>query len=105
MQHFLLTNFNVRMWYVRRRDRAGRRVRTEEWLAHRWPLFETFCLPSVRNQTSQDFRWLVRFDPATPPHHRERFLALTRDYDPVVPLWRGEPFGVAIRARLRADTR
>jgi hypothetical protein len=70
-RHFLLTRFNVRHdpW---RADRAGRAVLTEEWLDHRFDLFERFCLPSVAAQTCRDFRWLVFFDPDTPPHARER---------------------------------
>jgi hypothetical protein len=94
LPHFLLTNFNVRRGWTR--DVHGTAVLTEEWLEHRWQLFETFCLPSVRGQSRQRFHWLVRFDPATPERHRERFRRLTGDMPNVTPLWHAEPFSATI---------
>ncbi|MCI0139987.1 putative rhamnosyl transferase [Arthrobacter bambusae] len=51
--HFLLTRFNARQGPAR----AG-----DGWLRHRLELFEDLCLPSVRAQSSDSFRWLVFFD-------------------------------------------
>lgn len=64
--HILLTRFNVKTGF--------RSVGTldADWLAHRFDLFETFCLPSLRAQTQPDFRWLVFFDEETPEPFRER---------------------------------
>jgi len=64
-QHFLLTNFNVRLSKFSQ-DGNGRPVLTEEWLEHRLILFERFCLPSVLGQTNLGFTWLVRYDDAMP---------------------------------------
>jgi hypothetical protein len=94
LEHFVLTNFNVRLGWSR--DVHGVPVLTEAWMEQRWELFETFCLPSIRAQTSQRFRWLIRFDPSTPSHHRDRFRRLTADLPNVVPLWRAESFRAAI---------
>ena len=69
-------------------------------MEHRWRLFEAFCLPSVQCQTAARFRWLVRFDPATPEAHRQRFRRLTAGMTNVSPLWRAEPFSAAIGALL-----
>jgi hypothetical protein len=43
-----------------------------DWLEHRFQLFDDFCFPAMRGQTSQEFRWLVFFDPATPEPYRSR---------------------------------
>lgn len=66
LQHAILTRFNLPSGghesLVRARD---------GWLRERVGLFERFCLPSVRAQTSQDFAWLVYFDPESPRWLRE----------------------------------
>lgn len=63
--HLLLTRFNVSF------DGSGRGL-DPEWLDHRFDLFDRFCYPSVRTQSSQEFRWLVFFDQQTSPAFRER---------------------------------
>ncbi|MGE3314272.1 MAG: glycosyltransferase [Planctomycetaceae bacterium] len=65
-QHFLLTRFNVRVPWM------NRPAPGPEWLAHRFDLFERFCLPSVEAQSNTDFLWLVFFDSRTPAEFRER---------------------------------
>jgi hypothetical protein len=68
--HFLLTRFNLRIAY------ADRPVGVDpRWLEHRFELFDRFCFPSVRGQSSQRFRWLVLFDAATPEPFRSRIDA------------------------------
>lgn len=71
MDHVLLTRFNL--------PTAGResQVRAQEgWLRNRVELFERFCLPSVRAQTSGDYRWIVYFDPESPSWLKERIPLL-----------------------------
>jgi hypothetical protein len=74
VDHVLLTRFNL--------PTAGResQVRAQEgWLRNRVDLFERFCLPSVRAQTSGDFRWIVYFDPESPSWLKERIPRLAGD--------------------------
>ncbi len=74
VDHVLLTRFNL--------PTAGResQVRAQEdWLRNRVDLFERFCLPSVRAQTSRDFRWIVYFDPESPSWLKERIPQLADD--------------------------
>lgn len=78
IQHFLLTRFNILLW---RQDKEGKKVRTTKWLEHRFKLFEKYCLPSIKNQTCQDFEWIVLFDSMTP----EVFKAKIVDYQRVCP--------------------
>ncbi|MGP1309919.1 MAG: glycosyltransferase [Phycisphaerales bacterium] len=68
--HVLLTRFNVRV-----RAKWSQLNNDERWLAGRFDLFETYCLPSVQHQTCADFVWLVYFDPGTP----EPFMSRARE--------------------------
>jgi hypothetical protein len=84
MEHAILTRFNL--------PSAGREslVRAHAgWLAHRVELFERYCLPSVRSQTSAQFGWLVYFDPESPRWLRQRIEDWSAD-GTMVPLFRAE---------------
>lgn len=69
IQHFILTRFNLLIF---NKDKGGHNVRSTSWLAHRFDLFERYCLPSLKNQTCQDFEWIVLFDNTTPENFKER---------------------------------
>ena len=69
LQHFILTRFNLLLW---NKDKEGNKVRTMEWLEHRFALFENYCLPSIKNQTCQEFVWIVLFDSTTPDIFKNR---------------------------------
>ena len=74
VDHVLLTRFNL--------PTAGREshVRAQEgWLRDRVELFERFCLPSVRAQTSGNFRWIIYFDPESPTWLKEMIPRLAGD--------------------------
>jgi hypothetical protein len=64
-KHFLLTRFNLRVedWAT---TKNGDQVLNDAWLMDRFRLFESYCLPSVKNQSNQDFTWFVFFDKNTP---------------------------------------
>jgi len=68
-QHFILTRFNLLLW---NKDKERQPVRTAAWLEHRFALFEHYCLPSIKNQTCQDFEWIVLFDSTTPERFKEK---------------------------------
>jgi hypothetical protein len=68
LSYALLTRFNVRI--------MNRSVPNREWMLHRISLFEEFCLPSVANQTDQDFVWLIFIDKDTDPDLLQRIMAL-----------------------------
>lgn len=68
-QHFILTRFNLLLW---QKDKEGCKVRTTEWLEHRFILFEQYCLPSLCGQTCQEFEWIVLFDSRTPDAYKVR---------------------------------
>ncbi len=65
MKHFLITRFNLKG----KKNLKGNRIfnpLSEEWLDKRFKIFESYCLPSVINQTNKNFIWLVCFDIDTP---------------------------------------
>jgi len=68
-QHFIITFFNLKIWI---KDKAKQQTDTDEWLEDRFRLFETYCLPSVKAQTCQEFVWLCLFDECTSLHFRNR---------------------------------
>jgi hypothetical protein len=59
----------------------GKKPLTEEWLTHRFELFHEYSLPSFKNQTNQDFLWLVFFDKNTP----EKFLTIIKNIEKEYP--------------------
>ena len=69
IQHFILTRFNLLLW---NKDKNGNKVRTKGWLVHRFALFEQYCLPSIKNQTCQNFEWVVLFDSTTPEPFKKK---------------------------------
>ncbi len=62
--HFLLTRFNIKGLF-NKKDKNNIDVLTDNWLSHRFNLFETICLPSISNQINKNFKWLVYFDTNT----------------------------------------
>lgn len=75
VQHFILTRFNLRLVELSAdldSDKFGHKIDRDQWLSHRFELFERYCLPSMAAQTNQDFRWFLFFDEATPTRFRER---------------------------------
>ena len=83
IQHFILTRFNIRIWT---QDKNGKAVRTDDWLKHRFEVFEKYCLPSILNQTCQDFEWIVLFDSETPSEYKEKisgYKAICPQFSPV----------------------
>ena len=75
VKHFLLTRFNVA---APGREQAIRL--RPGWLAGRFDLFRKYCLPSVADQTRQDFEWLVFFDDQTPEEYRRVISELQTAY-------------------------
>lgn len=92
--HVLLTRFNVRVSYAPRP--------THDWLHHRVTLFEKFCLPSVAEQTCQDFTWIICFDEESREFFHDKLLEY-RKYVKIIPLFfRGKFSLYKIRRCLRS---
>lgn len=85
-QHYILTRFNLRAknWINTKNDE---KVLTEEWLKDRFELFENFCFSSVKNQTNQNFKWLVFFDKKTPDVYKKKVEAYQKSYTNFIPFF------------------
>lgn len=81
LKHFVITLFNLNLY---KRDKSLASVHTEEWLAGRFQLFDTYCFPSMKAQTSGDYIWLCLFDADTPEKYKQRIRA----YENVLPQFR-----------------
>jgi len=64
IDHYLITRFNIHEESWKTKDLSGELVCTDEWMRHRFALFEQYCLPSVVAQTTIFFDWVLLF------HHK-----------------------------------
>lgn len=84
MQHFLSTRFNLAVYQRQANDgdrftnlfNRGVRVSPDVWMENRLNLFERYCLPSIVNQTSKAFTWVIFVDPETPKQFLDRFTQM-----------------------------
>ena len=86
VQHFLITRFNLKLkeWQT---TKQGESVLSETWLTNRFELFKTYCLPSVKQQTNQNFKWLVCFDSETPDVFKAAINQMAASYSNFQPLY------------------
>ena len=70
--------FNVRTRHAAEPRDAAIRARAD-WLETRLQLFEEFCWPTLRAQTTKEFELHVYFDENTPTSSLERFRAIVKD--------------------------
>ena len=77
-KHFVITLFNLQFgnteekrnyWH---KDKRGISTQTEAWLQKRFELFDRYCFPSMRGQTTPDFIWLCLFDSNTPDVYKSK---------------------------------
>lgn len=82
MKHFLLTRFNVKA-----STKTVSVSQSDSWLSHRFELFEKYCLPSVKNQSNQNFTWGVFFDTNTTQKYKEKVEKISNSYNNFVPIF------------------
>jgi hypothetical protein len=90
LTHFLVTRFSVRLpiWTKKSvRDGLFEPARLER----RLQLFESICVPSVRAQIRQDFRWIIIYDSALPSAYRRRLALAVADLPNAVLYEHGDP--------------
>ncbi|AVR45956.1 hypothetical protein C7S20_12210 [Christiangramia fulva] len=86
MKHFLCTRFNLKNedWI---HTKKGKSVLTKKWLSSRFYLFEKFCVPSVKNQTNKNFKWVIFFDIDTPTKFKKKINGLLAKDNLFIPLY------------------
>lgn len=86
MKHFIATRFNLKSsdW---KKSKSGNLVLTNEWLEHRFNLFEKYCFPAVINQSNQNFTWCIFFDIDTPQNFKDKIRTLVANTSNVIPIF------------------
>lgn len=86
MKHFLITRFNLKNKKILKNNAVVNPL-SKEWLDQRFHIFETYCLPSIINQTNQNFIWVVCFDSDTPEDFKPRVEDISRSYSNFKPIY------------------
>ena len=77
-KHFIITRFNLsKRWD---KDKFGNATLDSTWLTDRYRLFEDFCLPSIKGQTSKNFEWWVYFDSETDDFYKNKNDDLNKEF-------------------------
>lgn len=84
-EHFVLTRFNIK--YKDWDKKFPHIVCDSSWMEYRFRLFEIFCLPSMRNQSNLQFKWLVLFDETTSEEHRVRIREYHKVFQNLTPIF------------------
>jgi hypothetical protein len=86
--HFIITRFNLKFPDITGGKNASViGVPGNEWLSHRTDLFMKYCLPSVLNQTSMNFKWLLYFDISTNNDFIQKFTELERQNSGLIKIY------------------
>lgn len=84
-KHFVITRFNIRANYgckLKNPDNNPmRRILDEDYLKERFSIFEKYTLPSMKQQTNQNFTWLILFHKNTPDSLKKRIEELKEEMD------------------------
>lgn len=78
-KHYLITRFNVKIgnWNSINEKRG---ISNDVWMTNRISLFKNYCLPSVINQISKNFTWLICLDINTNEVHKKEIEKITKQY-------------------------
>ena len=100
--HLITTRFNVptKNWFE---TREGKTPLTDEWHEHRFRLFLNFTLPSFKNQSNQNFKWLVFFDVNTQDKYKQIIAEIQKDYPNFIPYFINH--GDEINSNIRSWTK
>ena len=76
--HFIITRFNLRSESFSLDDKRNKKTLQKDWMDHRFNLFKQFCLPSLKNQSNKNFKWLIYFDQNTDKYYKEEFNKISQ---------------------------
>ncbi len=88
--HFVITRFNIPANYAGHKNKSmtGVDPKTDiNYLKRRMELFRKYTFPSLKNQTDQNFQWLVLFSNATPALIKEELEGLKEEFSNFCPLF------------------
>ena len=79
-----MTRFNLPIFQAKVGGASSKSC-DKSYLQYRFELFEKYCMPSIINQTSQNFKWIVLFDANTPQEFKDRVWNLHANYQNLIP--------------------
>lgn len=79
-KHLLITRFNLRNPEWKQLTKNNESILDDNWMNERLALFSNYCLPSVINQTNQNFEWIIYFDVSTKAIHRKKIEEIIENY-------------------------
>lgn len=71
-KHFVLTRFNIKLDNIPNHNKNNQPIRNDSWLKERFFLFEKYCMPSMIEQSNNNFIWLVLFSSDTPAKYLQK---------------------------------
>jgi len=74
MKHYIITRFSINL--KEGFQKKNIKLFDKNRLELRFLIFETFCLPSVKGQTSQNFDWIILIDKELPSKYVKRLQNL-----------------------------
>lgn len=83
--HYIVTRFNLPV--SSRPAGESKAACGKEYLSYRFGIFENYCLPSVRRQSCQGFKWIILFDADTPEEFRKRAEGWHLGYPNLIPCY------------------
>lgn len=83
-KHFVITRFNIKIEYgcsLKNPDNNPmKKILDEDYLEDRFSIFEKYTLLSMKQQTNQNFTWLVLFHKKTPEIFKRKIEELKKLY-------------------------
>lgn len=86
-EHYIITRFNLPVFKPKVDGAEVPSACDENYLNYRFGLFERYCLPSIKNQSCQNFKWLILMDARTPDKFKKRLETLHNEYDNLRPFY------------------
>lgn len=86
-EHYIITRFNLPVFAMKVNKAVTSSALSDEYLNHRFFIFENYCYSSIKNQTCQNFKWLVLFDINTPDKFKEWADRLHKEYNNFIPCY------------------
>lgn len=83
-EHYIVTRFNLPIFQAKVGGASSKSC-DKNYLQYRFGLFEKYCMPSIMNQTCQNFKWFVLFDAHTPQEFKDKVWNLHANYHNLIP--------------------
>lgn len=87
-KHFIITRFNLRFdkasW---NNDKNNNTTLSSDWMSYRMDLFRNYCLPSVLNQSCNNFEWHIYLDSNTSSLIKKEFSQLSQNNRLINPIY------------------